>query len=368
MADPRVERLADVLVDYSTNVNAGELVQIRGSTATEPLLLALYERCLKKGAHALLQATPPHAEVLFYRHASDQHLEFVWESDRWLAEHIDVSLRVLGDVNTRQLSHADPSRQAAVARARRPLSDTFFKRTAEGTLRWSLSLYPTEAYAMDAQMSLPEYEDFFYAACLVDRDDPVAEWRRLGERNERVVDWLRGRREVHLEGEGTDLKLGISERTFITADGLFNMPDGEVFTGPIENATEGVVSFSYPVIYGGRSVEGVQLRFDGGRVVDAKASRNQDYLLQMLDADPGARTLGELGIGTNYGIADFSGEILLDEKIGGTIHLAVGASYPETGGRNQSSVHWDMVCDLRHGGRISVDGEPLMENGRLLVG
>lgn len=367
MKDARVEKMADVLVDYSVEVKYNELVAIRGPYSAEPLMLALYRRCIERGAHVMLRPTLPKAAPLFYRLANDEQLQHVWESERWFIENLDVDFSIIADTNTRQLSKTDPARQVLSAKARKPLFDRRMERGASGELRWNVTLFPTEAIAMDAEMSLDEYEDFFYKACFVDRDDPVAEWKKVAEQHVRILEWISGRKEVHLEGPGTDLRLDITGRTFIPADGTANFPDGEIFTGPVENATQGVVSFTYPAIYGGQAVEGIRLEFADGKVTDARADRNQDFLVKTLDTDPGARVLGELGIGTNFGITDFSGEILLDEKIGGTVHLALGASYPETGGVNQSAVHWDMVCDLRRGGRISVDGDALVEDGKLLV-
>jgi len=367
MRDSRVELMADVLVDYSCEVKANDLVSIRGAYAAEPLMLELYRRCLERGAHPILRPSLPRAAPLLYRMAQDHQLEFVWEPERWFIENLDVEYSIIADTNTRQLSKIDPARQVLAAKARKPLFDRRMERGASGEFRWNVTLFPTEAIAMDAEMSLEEYEDFFYGACFVDREDPVAEWKKVAEQHVRMVDWIEGRKEVHLEGEGTDLHLDITDRVFIPADGTANFPDGEIFTGPVETETRGVVSFTYPAIYGGQAVEGIRLEFEGGKVVDARANRNEDFLLKTLDTDAGARILGELGIGTNFGITSFTGEILLDEKIGGTVHLAVGASYPETGGVNQSAVHWDMVCDLRRGGRITVDGDPLVEDGKLLV-
>lgn len=367
MRDPRVEKLADVLVDYSTGVKANELVSIRGYHSAEPLMLALYRRCLERGAHPVIRAALPAAAPLLYRFAKDHQLEHVWEPERWYVENLDVDFSILSDVNTRQLSRIDPARQVTASKARRPLMDRRMQRGAAGELRWCVTLFPTEAIAMEAQMSLEEYEDFFYSACLVGSAEPIGEWQKVAQRHQRLREWIDGRREVHIEGEGTDLYLDVTDRIFATADGTSNFPDGEIFTGPVETATRGVVSFSYPAIYGGQSVEGIRLEFAEGKVVDAAATRNEDFLIKTLDTDAGSRTLGELGIGTNFGITEFTGEILLDEKIGGTVHLAIGASYPETGGVNDSAVHWDMVCDLRRGGRISVDGDVLMENGKLTV-
>jgi aminopeptidase len=367
MRDERVEGLADILVDYSCEIKEGDLVAIRGPYLAEPLILAVYRRCLAKGAQPKIFATIPRAESYFYRHASDTQLEFIWETDRWMMENLDVTFSILGDANTRQLTRIDPQRQVISSRARKPLMDTFMKRAAAGDYRWNITLFPTEALAMEARMSLDEYEDFYYAACLVNSDDPVGEWRKVAERHQRLLEWIKGRNEIHIEGEETDLILEVGGRKFIPADGKENFPDGEIFTGPIEDATRGVVTFTYPAIYGGRSVEGVRLEFEKGRVVQASARANEEFLLKTLDTDSGARVLGELGIGTNYGIKEFTSEILLDEKIGGTVHLALGASYPESGGTNESAVHWDMVCDLRRGGRVTVDGDVLMEDGKLLV-
>ena len=367
MKDQRAEKLAEILVGYSTEVKSGDLVSIRGPYVAEPLLLALYNRCLDAGAHPILRASLPEATPAFYRNASEEQLQYVWETDRWLIENLDVTFNVIAETNTRELSRVDPARQILVSKSRKPLTDVFFKRSAAGELRWNVTLFPTAAHAMEAQMSLVEYEDFYYGACLVAAEDPVAEWRNVAERHARMIDWMQGRNEVRIEGEGTDLILEVGGRTFIAANGECNFPDGEIFTGPIEIKTRGVVSFSYPALYGGQSVEGIKLEFEEGKVVKATAEKNEDFLQSKLDTDEGSRTLGELGIGTNFGIPSFTGEILLDEKIGGTVHLAIGASYPETGGTNESAVHWDMVCDLRDGGRITVDGDVLMENGKFTV-
>jgi aminopeptidase len=367
MRDVRVERLADILVDYSVGIREGDLVEIRGTYVAEPLILAIYKRCLERDAYPVIRASIPQAQPLFYRFAKEHQLEFIWETDKWLNTNLDASFSIISDTNTRQLSRIDPKQQTTVARARKELNDTWMKRAADGEYRWNVTLFPTEAYAMDAQMSLAEYEDFYFAACLVDAEDPVGEWRKLSDRHDQLIKWMSGRNEIHIEGEGTDLILEVGGRKFVPANGKENFPDGEIFTGPLEDKTRGVVSFSYPAIYGGQAVEGIKLTFEQGRIVEASASTNEDYLIKTLDADPGARVLGELGIGTNYGITAFTGEILLDEKIGGTVHLAVGASYPETGGVNESAIHWDMVCDLRRGGRITVDGDVLMEDGQLLV-
>ena len=367
MADSRVEKLADILVGYSVDVREGDKVSIRGSYVAESLILAIYRRCLERGAHPLIRADMPRSEPLLYRFAQEHQLEYVWDTERWMIDNLDASFSIISESNTRQLSKIDPRLQAIRAKARKPLLEKYLERAARGEYRWNVTLYPTEAHAMDAEMSLDEYEDFYYGACLVEADDPVEEWRRMAQRHARLVEWMEERNEVHIEGEGTDLVLEVGGRKFLPADGKENFPDGEIFTGPLEDKTRGHITFSYPAIHGGQSVEGIRLDFQRGRVVEASAPKNEEFLLATLDTDPGARVVGELGIGTNYGITRFSGEVLLDEKIGGTVHLAVGSSYPETGGANDSAVHWDMVCDLRKGGRITVDGDIVMEDGQLLV-
>jgi aminopeptidase len=367
MKDHRTEKLADILVDYSMEIKEGDLVMIRGSYHVEPLILAIYERCLMRGANPVIKTSIPAAEPLLLRYGSDAQLQFLPESEKWLWDNCDVNIAIIGEANTRQLSRIDPQRQVVLNQGRKPIIDNFFNRAARGEVRWNVTLFPTEAVAMEAQMSLDEYEDFFYGACLIDAEDPVAEWRKTADRLEALVDWIKDRNEIHIEGEGTDLYLEVGGRIWEPSVGKENFPDGEIFTGPIETKTRGHVAFSYPAIYGGVAVEGARLEFEEGRVVAASARQNEDYLIKTLDTDDGSRTLGEIGIGTNYGIKEFTGEILLDEKIGGSVHLALGASYPETGGLNESAIHWDMVCDLRKGGRVTVDGDVLMEDGELLI-
>ena len=367
MKDQRADALARILVEYSCDVKEGEICLVQGETAGEPLLLSVYEQVLRRGAFPVVELTMEGQAPTFFKYATDAQLDFVPPPAIWGAEEADARLRVMADANTRALSGVDPARQTRRQSAVRPLMETMMKRSAEGALRWALTLFPTQAYAAEADMSLADYEDFFYRACLCDKPDPVEAWRRQSDETRRLAEWITGKEEVHLEGPGTDLTLNVSGRRFVAADGRHNMPDGEFFTGPVEDSVNGDVTFSYPAVYGGREVAGVKMRFEDGKVVDASAERNEDFLIQMLDTDDGARRLGELGIGTNYGIDRFTKEILLDEKIGGTIHLAIGMSYPETGGTNNSAVHWDMVCDLRQGGSITVDGVELQSNGKFSV-
>jgi aminopeptidase len=365
--DQRAEALAQILVRYSTRVEKGDVCVIQSTTAAEGLVQAVYEEVLRAGGLPVMQLTTTGAQAAFYDLASDEQLDWIPPTASWAAENADVRIAIMGDVNSRELSHADPKKQARAQRARKQLMETSMRRSAAGEHRWALTLFPTHAYASEAGMSLRDYENFYYAACLATDGDPVTAWERQSDQVRRLAEWIQGKEEVRIRADGTDLTLGVGGRRWIPCVGEHNMPDGEFFTGPVENSVAGEVAFSFPASYGGRTVSGVRLRFEDGKVVDASAEQGQEFLQEMLDTDPGARRLGELGIGTNYGISTGTKEILLDEKIGGTVHLAVGMSYPETGGTNSSAVHWDMVCDLREGGSITVDGVELQRDGRFLV-
>ncbi len=367
MADSRIEALARVLVEYSVAVKPGEKVLIQGSAIAEPLLKEIYARVLRAGGYPLMMLSLPGAEEIFFRDASEEQLKHVAPPVKLAFETYDVRITILAESNTRALSKVDPARMVTQQRARTELMKIFMTRAARGELRWTLAPFPTNASAQEAEMGLGQYEDFVYGACVPDTADPVGYWRRFSARQQKTVDWLKGRSEVRLTGDGTDLKFSVAGRTFINCDGHENMPDGEVFTGPIEDTLEGRVTFSYPALYGGREVSGVRLWFEKGGVVKATAEKNEAFLNETLNTDAGARYVGEFGIGTNEAIQTFTREILFDEKIGGSFHLAVGAGYPETGSKNESAVHWDMICDLRVGGEIRVDGQSLYRNGKLAI-
>ncbi|HWC09401.1 MAG TPA: aminopeptidase [Solirubrobacterales bacterium] len=367
MSDSRTQSLAKILVGYSTEVKEGEVVAIDGETAAAPLLLAVYEEVLRAGAHAVMNVALDGQIAAYFKHASDKQLEWISPFADWMVDNVDVRIAIGASTNTRELSGVAPERQMLRQSATGELMQRAMKRSADGDFRWVYTLYPTSAYASEAEMSLADYEDFYYGACLADGDDPLGAWKAASQECERLAGWIEGHEEVRVTAPGTDIKLGIAGRKFIPCDGKHNMPDGEFFTGPVEDSVEGEVSFHLPAVIGGREVSGVKLRFESGKVVDATAERGEEYLLKLLDTDAGARTLGELGIGTNFGIDRGTREVLLDEKIGGTVHMAVGASYPESGGTNESAVHTDLVCDLRLGGKLEVDGVVMQEDGRFVV-
>ena len=367
MRDQRADALAQILVRYSTRVQPDDVCVIQSTTEAEPLVQAIYEEVLRAGGLPIMQLSTEGAAPAFYELANQKQLEWIPPTATWAAENADVRIAVMADANARALSQVDPKRQATAQKARKPLMETSMRRAAEGSYRWSLTLFPTHAYASEAGMSLGAYEDFYYKACLATDAEPVTAWQRQSDEVKRLAAWMDGKEEVRITGPDTDITLGVAGRKFIPCVGEHNMPDGEFFTGPIEDSVNGEIAFSFPATYGGREVAGVRFKFEDGKVVDASADRGEDFLVEMLDTDEGARRLGELGIGTNYGIATGTKEILLDEKIGGTVHMAIGMSYPETGGVNDSAVHWDMVCDLRQGGTITVDGTEIQRDGKFVI-
>jgi len=367
MQDPRIDKLAEVLVNYSTAVRPDDLVRLSGPPVARPLLVALYRGVLDAGGHPHVQMVPDECEEIKLATAADEQLRFQDPLDLYAVERIDVSIRVKGEDNTKSLTGTDPKKQGLLAQARKRHMARFIERAGKGELRWVTTQFPCHAAAQDAQMSLAAYEQFVFTAGKLDSDDPAGAWRKISAEQQRLVDELNEAKEIRFTTpQGTDLTLGVEGRTWINCDGKANFPDGEVFTGPLEDATQGVVSYSFPAVHGGREVDGIRLEFKEGRVVDATAARGEAFLLAMLDQDGGARTLGEIALGTNYSVRQYTRNTLFDEKIGGTFHAALGAAYPETGGTNQSGLHWDMVCDLREGGEVYVDGRLISRDGRFL--
>ncbi|MGC9400388.1 MAG: aminopeptidase [Anaerolineae bacterium] len=365
--DIRTERLARLLVEYSVKVQPGERVVIRAPSTAAPLVRAVYEQVLLQGGYPFLHLTLPELEEIFYENADSTQLAFIEPVEKQIIEEFDVMIGIQAPANTRALSAVDPKKQQKRSQARQPLLQRYMERSANGELKWVGTLFPTHAGAQEADMSLRRYEDFVYATCYCDHEDPVAEWRRIHEEQQRIIDWLEGREQVKIGGPNAELTLSIAGRTFVNSDGHHNMPSGEIFTGPVEDSVNGWVRFTYPSIAGGREVEGIELWFEEGKVVKAKAKKNEPYLLEMLDTDERSRYLGEFAIGTNYQIREFTKNILFDEKIGGSFHVAIGAGYPETGSQNRSAVHWDMICDMQDGGEIWVDGELLYRDGKFVI-
>ena len=361
MRDERMGKLARVLVDYSVEAREGEQVVVFGDVGAQPLITAIYARLLEVGAFPVLHVGLPGTQEIFFEKARDIHYGKLPSIRRFVSEEADAEIGIQAPSNTRALASVDPRKQQVLAELNKPLSEVMLEKN-----RWVLTLFPTEALAQEADMGLSEYEEFAFEAMGLNEEDPVRYWKDKSREQERLKERLEAAREMRIVGPETDLTLSVEGRTFVNSAGRRNMPCGEVFTGPIEDSANGTVYFGVPAAIGGREVAGVRLTFENGKVVGASAERGEKYLMSLLETDAGARYLGELGIGTNYGIRHASANVLFDEKLGGTVHLAIGRSYAETGGENESSVHTDLVCDLREGGELYADGELIQENGRFL--
>jgi aminopeptidase len=366
VTDPRIERLARVVVEYSLGLKKGDLVLIQSPSLAEPLVEQLVLAAIDAGAHPQVRFALPGVEHAYLSEASDDQLRHLvpYAVDEMKA--LDARIAVHAAANTRELSGIDPAKLRLRSETNRPVMETYMSRSAAGELVWCVTAFPCNAFAQDAGMSLGEYEDFVFRAGWLHLDDPVAAWKQFSGKLHEITAKLEGVRELRVLAEDTDLTVGVAGRRWIAADGDRNFPDGEVFTGPEETKTRGHVSFTFPAIFSGREVDGVRLRFEEGRVVQSEASQGEALLREMLAVDDGASVLGEFAIGTNYNVDRYTKQILFDEKIGGTFHMAVGAGYPETGSTNTSALHWDMVCDLRAGGEIQADGETIYRDGRFL--
>lgn len=367
MADLHLQRMAYVLVNYSLGLKKGERVGIRCPSTAAPLVREIYREALRVGALPETFISLPGLAEIFYKEASDEQLAYVSDTQRLLLAEFETMISLWGATNTRELNNLDHSRVAQAQKSSQDLINTYMRRTQEGTFRWVAALYPTEAFAQDADMSLSEFEDFVYRGCFLDDEDPVARWKELAHEQERLVQWLKGRKTVHLLGRDTDLTFSIAGRPFVNCDGHLNFPDGEFFTSPIENSANGYIRYSIPSSLNGVSVEDVRLRFKDGVVVEASAARGQEYLDQMLNVDEGARRLGEFAFGNNPKIDKSIRHTLFDEKIYGTVHLALGKSIPVSEGVNESAIHWDMVCDLRQGSEVRVDDILFSKDGKFVV-
>ncbi|PJF21299.1 MAG: aminopeptidase, partial [Phototrophicales bacterium] len=357
----------NVLVNYCTEVQPGDWVGILGDVLSVPMLREVYIEVLKAGGNPHLMISDERMTRDFIRLANEDQINWINPSEKLYYEQADVYIRVGSSTNTRAMTNIPGKRVQQIRKAQSPLLTTRLDRAAAGAFRWVGTWIPNEASAQEANMSLEEYEDFVYGATFCDKQDPVAEWRKISAMQAEKINWLQGKKQVKLNGPNIDLSLSIEGRSFINSDGHKNMPSGEIFTGPVEESVNGWVRFSYPSIVGGRAVSGIELTFEQGKVVKASAEQNEELLFAQLDTDEGARYLGEFAIGTNFGINKFTGNILFDEKIGGTIHMAIGMGYPETGSKNRSAVHWDMICDMRNDSEIVVDGELFYKNGEFAV-
>lgn len=367
MQDIRIKRWAHTLVHYCLYLKPGDIVTIHATPIATPLVEAFYEEALHVGAHPVPLLHLESLNEILLREGNEDQLTWLSPAAQVWAEKANARLSILSSENTHASSNLNPAKAAKQRQLGRQLSKIFRQREQAGEFRWCLTLYPTHGYAQDANMSLAEFEEFVFNTCFLNDSDPIARWKELSAQQQRLVDWLVGHEKVRIVGPGTDLTLSIKDRVFINSNGKRNFPSGEFFTGPVENSANGVIQYDIPSTYDGRAVDGIRLVFRDGKVTEASARQGQDYLQHMLDLDEGARYLGEFAFGNNFGVTHGTRNILFDEKMGGTVHLALGSSYPETGGLNQSALHWDMICDLRQSGEVWVDDTLFLKDGKLLV-
>ncbi len=367
MYEDLAPRMADVLTAYSVPVQKGDYVGIVASTAAEPLIVALYEAVLRRGGNPSVHAMLPGLSDLYYRLADEHQLDFMDPVPYYAIGEYDVLYQIIASTNKKAQTSIDPQRVARSQKANRPYIERYFERIEDKSLRWNICAWPTQAAAQEAEMSLLAYTEFIYNACGLNHADPVGYWEGVKTRQQKLVEWLADKSHGHYTGPGIDITFEFGGRTWINSWGENNFPSGEIFTSPIEDSVNGTVAFSFPTVYGGREINGVRLTLRDGKVVEASAEKGEEFLLSQLDMDEGARTVGEIAIGTNRGIQQFVGETLFDEKIGGSIHMALGQGFEEAGGSNKSAVHWDMVHNMRDGGEIIIDGELFYRSGDFLV-
>ena len=366
MKDIRLNKLAKLLVNYSTEVKKGDFVFVRCDEVARPWMVEVAREAILAGAHVEAQLVSEEVSEVILKYSSEEQLKegnFLLENE---LKRADVWLTAWGARNTKINSNINAEKIKLSSQGSKSWRQVYSEKVGSGSLRWCGTQFPTYADAQEASMSLCEYEDFVYGAGLLDNEDPVKEWKRISVEQEQWVRYLDNKEELHIISEGTDIKVGIKNRKWINCDGKQNFPDGEIFTSPIEDKVNGYITFSFPGIFSGKEIEGIRLEVADGKVVKASAKKGEELLHAILQTDDGASRFGEVAIGTNYGIQKFTRNMLFDEKIGGTIHMAIGDSMPEAGGENRSTVHWDMLCDMRSGGRIYADDELFYKNGRFI--
>ena len=368
MYNPLINKYADVLVNYSTKVSKGDLVIIyaRGDKS-QPLVKEIYKLCLQNGANTIVRTTMDELAETFIKYASDEQLEYIDEMSKIEVERADVMIFIGAPNNIKNMAKADSSKVAKRSKATLPILSKRLERSASGDMRWVIADYPTNALAQEASMSLEEYSEFLINSCYLDLDNPVQKWIEIDNEQKRLADILNKTSKIRIVGEKTDITFSTAGRTWVPCSGNMNFPDGEIFTSPVEDSANGTIYFDFPQNYHGSTSKEVYIEFVNGKAVEYHAEIGNDFLCKMLEMDEGSKFVGEVAIGTNDRIQDVTGNILFDEKIGGSIHIALGASYPEAGGKNQSGLHWDMIKNMKNGGQIFVDDKLIYENGKFII-
>ena len=361
------EKYADVLVNYSTNVQKGELVVISTSSIySKDLIKEIYKKVLQKGGNPVLRTGYGDFAEIFLKYASDEQLDYIDPMTKLEYEKADVFISIGAPLNTKCTVKVDLNKMARRGKATKSLSELMLGRSARGELKWVIADVPTHALAQEAKMSFDDYSEFLFNSCYLNLDDPVGKLKELDEFQTKWANYLNNVKEVRITGDRTDITFGVEGRKWISCSGLNNYPDGEIFTSPVEDKINGEIFFDFPQNYRGNEAHDVHLWIENGLVVKAEASSGEDFLNSMINMDEGSHGIGEIAFGTNKQIQEITGNILFDEKIGGAIHMAVGASYPETGGKNVSGLHWDMIKNMKNGGRAYADGVLIYENGEFI--
>ncbi len=368
MADQRLNKLAKLLVNYSTKIKKGDFVFVSCDEVATPWMVEVVKEVVKAGAYVETLLSSQEVSEIKLKYSSEEQLLQEDTIFKTMLEKADVWISAWASRNTKAFSRINAEKIKMSSKGSTGWRKIYSEKMGNGSLRWCGTQFPTDSDAQEASMSFSDYEEFVYGAGLLESKDPVAEWKRISAEQERWVRFLDTKKELQFISEGTDIKVNIEGRKWINCDGQVNFPDGEVFTSPVEDGVDGVITFSFPGIYMGKEIEGIVLEVEKGKVVNAAATKGEDLLKALLKIDEGACRFGEVAIGTNYGIKDFTRNMLFDEKIGGTVHMAIGDSMPEAGGLNRSIIHWDMLCDMRNVGKIYADGELFYENGRFIEG
>ncbi len=361
-----LKKYAKLLVNYCVEINEGENLFISSTTLAEPLIKEIYREAVSKGANVEVSMAFQEKSRIFYKHASDAQLAHVSPLYKLAMEEYDGFINIMAPFNLNETRNSDSEKMSKHRQALAPVLKSYFERTATRELKRNTCLFPTQASAQEAGMSLEEYENFVYKACNLYDDNPAESWRSVGRFQQHIVDFLNKRTDFIYKGEGFEISFNTKGRKWINSDGKTNMPSGEVYTSPVENSVNGTIHFSYPGIYMGNEVEGVTLWVKDGYIEKWEATKGKSFLDKIFALD-GARRFGEAAIGTNNNIDRITKNILFDEKMGGSIHMAIGQSYLQCGGKNESSIHWDMITDMRKGGEIYADGELVYENGEFLI-
>ena len=366
MYEDMAVKMAQLVTSYSQPVKEGDFVVIQGGMTAQPLMEALYEAVLRRGGNPVVNTGINGLGELKLMLGSDDQLRFQDPSFKLYMETADVLFNIFSSDNTKSLASTDPKRLAILQESQREAVEIFFSRMGDRSLRLNIMPWPSVGEAQEAEMGIQAYRKFVYEACAFHLDDPLAYWHSMRDRQMRLVDYLSDKSHAHIKGRDIDIQLEFGGRKWVSAHGEINFPDGEIFTGPIEESVNGWVHFNLRTLYAGREVRGVKFEYKDGKIINASAAKNEEFLFSQLDMDEGARRMGEFAIGTNWNIQQVTGSTLFDEKIGGSIHMAIGRSIPETLGQNMSTVHWDMVHDMKDGGEIYIDGKLFYQNGQFV--